>query len=64
MAHQYSVEIHNFITQHLQKTEQELEAETAESGVRHSRLKGRREELLFFRDLLTRKYDLENRKYY
>ncbi len=65
MAHQYSVEIHNFLTSNLKEVTGELEvARENEDAVRISYLEGRLEELNHMRNLLTEKFDLSHRQYY
>ncbi len=65
MAHQYSVEIHEFLGDNLKKARSALE-EAQKAGdkkaVEHQQ--GRIEELNFFRTMLTEKFDLSNQKYY
>lgn len=65
MAHQFSVEIHNYLTESLDETRRLLakaEAEKDAAGVRFQ--EGRIEELLFFRRQMSEKYDLKNQKYF
>jgi hypothetical protein len=65
MAHQFSVEIHDYLTSALQTTERELEAAKAKAEVeRAGYLEGRLEELRHLRELLTARYDLKLHKYY
>lgn len=65
MAHQFSVEIHNYLTASLQATGRELEEAQAKSQAeRVAYLEGRQEELTHLRALLTAKYDLKWHKYY
>ncbi|MDT8447208.1 MAG: hypothetical protein RRB13_10000 [bacterium] len=63
MAHQYSVEIQNFIGELIQKAQAEMMGLDEGSEAR-IRAEGRLEEAQFFRDHLTKNYDLKTQKYY
>lgn len=65
MAHQYSVEIHEFLSSRLQQSQRELEqARAAGDSQRTQFIEGKLSELNFMRNLLTEKFDLQHRKYY
>jgi hypothetical protein len=61
--HQFSVEIHEFLSSRIRTTEQELERESG-SNARAQYLAGRLTELRHARELLAKNYDLRFHKYY
>jgi len=65
MAHQYSVEIHNYLTDRLNDAKEKLK-EAAISGADDAVKKaaGRIEALNRLRTMMTEKFDLTNRKYF
>lgn len=68
MPHQYSVEIHEFLSKQLDEIDSALE-NGGEGGKpipekQREYLNGKKDEVLFFRNLLSEKFDLSNRKYY
>lgn len=63
MAHQYSVEIQDFLGRLIAKAEEELNAAEAGSEAA-ARAQGKLEEAQFFRAHLTENYDLKTQKYY
>ncbi|OGR07234.1 MAG: hypothetical protein A2511_12525 [Deltaproteobacteria bacterium RIFOXYD12_FULL_50_9] len=65
MAHQFSVEIHNFLTGNLEEARQILARATQERDEAAVRFQeGRIAELLFFRQQLVEKYDLKDQRYF
>lgn len=65
MAHQYSVEIHKFITERLKEAQESLKSIQGSGDEKEIKfLEGKIHELTHFRNLLTEKFDLSNRKYY
>jgi hypothetical protein len=64
MAHQFSVEIHDFLSSSIEAAERELAQLGPEGGARGRYLEGRLAELRHFRELLTGKYDLRFHRYY
>lgn len=63
MAHQFSVEIHNFLTDMAIQCEKELQDESL-SIEKRAYFKGRGEELNFLRDVMSQKFDLHGHNYY
>lgn len=65
MSNQYLVEIHNYLTNQLEKTK--LEREDAQARGDHSRsdyLDGMAAEMLYIRKYLSNQFDLITQKYY
>lgn len=63
MAHQYSVEIQDFLGELIAQAEAELSAAEAGSEAQ-ARAQGKLEEARFFRRHLSENYDLKTQKYY
>lgn len=65
MAHQFSVEIHNFLTGNLAEARRILAVAAQERDEAAMRFQeGRIAELLFFRQQISEKYDLKNQQYF
>ena len=65
MAHQFSVEIHGYLTSAVEAAERELkDAREKAQAERVAYLEGRLDELQHLRQMLTAKYDLRFHKYY
>ena len=62
MAHEYSVQIHNWITGKVDGIKQDMK--TASDPDRASYLSGQLAELEFIRDYMTRHIDLDTQQYY
>ena len=61
MAHQYSVEIHQKITQELAQVQAQLPLAQGEDL---ARLQGQEQELVFFRNYLSEHFDLKHFEYF
>ena len=61
MAHQYSVEIHQKITQDLAQVQAQLPLAQGEDL---ARLQGQEQELVFFRNYLSEHFDLKHFEYF
>lgn len=65
MAHQFSVEIHDFLTTSMETARQALrQAQEQGRAEEAGYLEGRLEELQHLRELLSARYDLRFHKYY
>ncbi len=65
MAHIYSVEIHDYLSNEIRKAEQELARALTRGEPRTARYyQGRLEELLHFRNYLSERIDLKTQNYY
>ncbi|MEW6220267.1 MAG: hypothetical protein AB1634_12140 [Thermodesulfobacteriota bacterium] len=65
MAHEFSVQIHAFLSQELARARERLAAAVAQGDRSSARFQeGMVEELLFFRGRLSESYDLKNQKYF
>lgn len=63
MAHQYSVEIQDFLGQLIADAEEQLKA-APKGSEEAARAAGKLEEAQFFRQHLSDNYDLKTQKYY
>jgi len=68
LAHQYSVEIQNWLGEQITAAQSEIEAARAGLGEASAQrldwAQGRLDEAQFFRQMLTQNYDLKTQKYY
>jgi hypothetical protein len=65
MAHQYSVEIHDYISNRLESAQSALkDAQTSGSDLSVKNAEGRIHALMQLRTMMTEKFDLMNRRYF
>ena len=64
MSHDYSVQIHSWITQKIEDIKWESLSAEEENKEMKEYLAGKLDELLFFQQYLTEKIDLETQNYY
>lgn len=65
MAHEYSVQIHDWLTRQIETVAEELKNYEAKGdGLKQNYFKGRYDELLGLRRYLTERIDLDTQKYY
>ena len=65
MSHDYSVQVHNWITQKIELVEtQKISAEKRNDTEVTEYLAGQLEELLFFQDYLAKHIDLKTQTYF
>ena len=65
MSHEYSVQIHNWITRKTEEVKlKKLSADQENDTDKKEYLSGQLEELLFFRQYLSEQIDLETQTYY